>query len=824
MNADRSLSCLPMLSDVIDPKTLEVEVAWIDEDENKAIRIETFALTQSSEARLEEALWANRRKVHCEARARHSVILATTEKRISTSVSGKKVEKFLIINKKSTFPPTIEEGDESGLTIQLQLPDVFNRRCYFIDVDFEEDSLYSCPMSHRLRLADVECGENKIRICDDRDKVEVRLIAPDDRIINPDSVVTVKFSLKSLNVEQNVRVIASKVSSACSVGPNLTGFKAKEDVFVDQPGVYRLYRSFQRGIEIQAHFRSCSLGDICTCAVAVRADDVSTVFDVCTKGHLRVWAWSAKNHGLKAAEKKSSKSMKVMRIDDGREYKIHLSGGTWIILDSHLTGVKIFAGASDERENASIDGLCVKNSITAFKVPSKKSIFSGYFDPTLVTNSTLRDAFDPDCDLCEATQRQDFLLTALELGQNGDFAASTNLDRFSSVNSLEDEGDKFAQIFLSGERGDNLIGFKQPEEGWTMTSADSFCGEIIRDSDVARKCSEVAEVDAASAVAWCRSALLFSGDLNIGQLGLDKLRRECKTSLFRDSRFWSRENGRPPKHVADVLCPANCSGNGICDRGTCLCRKGFVGSDCSIAPATDVVRGGRGLDGNGGPRAAPRVSALADFGLCDVRTRPCRDLIVIGDGFVEHEALNCEFQLYKIRGVASKQLVRDSVLRVPAEFLSFQQVICPLPQLDIHDPDQVSNFNLGDNTDHTRVFAKVTLGYSGNGDEDEDLDDEDDEEPRSEALDLLLYDSLCWDCASLSGECKVRTKDAKCFFAAGTSSIQVFRIGRTISTRVSEDDRHTCSLPKDSGGCDNKIFRYYYNAIEVRTFSAEDTS
>ena len=29
------------------------------------------------------------------------------------------------------------------------------------------------------------------------------------------------------------------------------------------------------------------------------------------------------------------------------------------------------------------------------------------------------------------------------------------------------------------------------------------------------------------------------------------------------------------------------------------------------------------------------------------------------------------------------------------------------------------------------------------------------------------------------------------------------------------DDAYTCTLPKDSGSCDNKIFRYYYNAIEV---------
>ena len=30
------------------------------------------------------------------------------------------------------------------------------------------------------------------------------------------------------------------------------------------------------------------------------------------------------------------------------------------------------------------------------------------------------------------------------------------------------------------------------------------------------------------------------------------------------------------------------------------------------------------------------------------------------------------------------------------------------------------------------------------------------------------------------------------------------------------DDFRTCAQPKDSGGCNNKIFRYYYNAIERR--------
>jgi hypothetical protein len=52
--------------------------------------------------------------------------------------------------------------------------------------------------------------------------------------------------------------------------------------------------------------------------------------------------------------------------------------------------------------------------------------------------------------------------------------------------------------------------------------------------------------------------------------------------------------------------------------------------------------------------------------------------------------------------VASKQLVTHSVVSVPARFLSYQQVICSVPELDIHSPDEIKNFDLSDNTDHTR--------------------------------------------------------------------------------------------------------------------------
>ena len=127
-----------------------------------------------------------------------------------------------------------------------------------------------------------------------------------------------------------------------------------------------------------------------------------------------------------------------------------------------------------------------------------------------------------------------------------------------------------------------------------------------------------------------------------------------------------------------------------------------------------------------------------------------------------------ELSLSQIRGVASKQLVNDAVVSVSGRPLSYEQVLCRLPRLEIHELSD--DFDLKDNTDHTQLLVKISLEYSQNG-------------GRSAPLDLLLYDSLCWDC-SIDG-CQANTKENKCFFATGTSALQIFRIGRTIATRVS---------------------------------------
>ena len=65
--------------------------------------------------------------------------------------------------------------------------------------------------------------------------------------------------------------------------------------------------------------------------------------------------------------------------------------------------------------------------------------------------------------------------------------------------------------------------------------------------------------------------------------------------------------------------------------GVCLCAEGWTGADCTI----DL-------------RAGPRVGALGNNGLCDVRTRPCRNLIILGDNFANRPDLSCTFEVFKV--------------------------------------------------------------------------------------------------------------------------------------------------------------------------------
>ena len=68
--------------------------------------------------------------------------------------------------------------------------------------------------------------------------------------------------------------------------------------------------------------------------------------------------------------------------------------------------------------------------------------------------------------------------------------------------------EEVGQIMLS----ETLPIEEAPVNGWTMTSADKYCGETLRSSSAASGCAHVPDIDVSSHVASCRGDLLHSGD------------------------------------------------------------------------------------------------------------------------------------------------------------------------------------------------------------------------------------------------------------------------------------------------------------------------
>ena len=60
----------------------------------------------------------------------------------------------------------------------------------------------------------------------------------------------------------------------------------------------------------------------------------------------------------------------------------------------------------------------------------------------------------------------------------------------------------------------------------------------------------------------------------------------CEEITLREKdKYWKKDTSgklAPPQEIGNVLCPNECSGNGVCSNGTCICKKDFIAADCSL--------------------------------------------------------------------------------------------------------------------------------------------------------------------------------------------------------------------------------------------------
>ncbi|XP_078703698.1 uncharacterized protein LOC144928879 [Branchiostoma floridae x Branchiostoma belcheri] len=228
------------------------------------------------------------------------------------------------------------------------------------------------------------------------------------------------------------------------------------------------------------------------------------------------------------------------------------------------------------------------------------------------------------------------------------------------------------------------------------------------------------------------STFQFTEDLGIAAAHVDTVKAACTDVAYQNVSLYEVDDDGvlvPPMAVRDNLCPADCSQQGDCVNGTCVCFEPYTSADCSL------VKG-----------SPPAVRFIPNHGLCDIRRRPCRKTSVIADGLVETENLTCRIRNVKIEN-GIQTIITGSDQLTNATIRSFREVSCQLPQSPVLQ-------GTPEETKGTSIYG-YHLSVSNDG------------ENFSDELLFTIYDSLCQNC----------TSGPQCFWKLNTCKIRGFCFG-----------------------------------------------
>lgn len=228
---------------------------------------------------------------------------------------------------------------------------------------------------------------------------------------------------------------------------------------------------------------------------------------------------------------------------------------------------------------------------------------------------------------------------------------------------------------------------------------EHLCDTALRNSPAATICEE-AGVDIGSYINSCLEDMLTQQDEELITGAIETMKEDCEFLAATNIDFFDQDEignlvpGQIQRAVMSILCPGDCSFNGVCNNGTCICNPGWSGLDC----ATNLT-------------SVPVIENLVPFA-CDINGE-CPNLISVNSQqLLDNEGLGCHID-------GSSQ---------PSKFLASVQVECFMPPIN-HTGAQ------------ERIVPVRVSRVSGQW---------------SAALPFIFYDGRCKECHA-DGTCTLRS-------------------------------------------------------------------
>ena len=77
-----------------------------------------------------------------------------------------------------------------------------------------------------------------------------------------------------------------------------------------------------------------------------------------------------------------------------------------------------------------------------------------------------------------------------------------------------------------------------------------------------------------------------TGDMVFAAFAFSSMKAQCEEVATKNMSLYEKDesgNMIPPPAVTDNLCPNDCSNQGSCRNGSCVCEEGYTAADCSIS-------------------------------------------------------------------------------------------------------------------------------------------------------------------------------------------------------------------------------------------------
>jgi len=509
-------------------------------------------------------------------------------------------------------------------------------------------------------------------------------------------------------------------------------------------GDYILYRNTERNFEVQTRQWACNTDKTvsCNCGAVLRDHNDVIEFSCCNDLLTRDFITPIT---VKIRSKKClAPGISIKNIIQGvnGEYEVIFPSGPKVVLRRNSWGLDVILETPRAIDSNNEKGLCL------YPGPYYRKIDTYGYNLRLGLDESFFDTLPPDVEDGVVEYSRACLCPKGEPGrrlcQNVFDAAfptllNTNMNKFSptqlcdrdkrDVHYSDDPTEEDFQLFKQTPQLRDRIRREAIAEPVSKENATRYCAERISETKIGKLCAKVG-VNVQALVNTCSSDVELTGDFSFATGSVALLMSECgelgARNLSALANYTSEETGSVDTLVAEVaelLCPNDCTFNGKCVNGSCVCNKDYTAEDCSMSIYQK-----------------PTISRLQGDGLCDRRNRPCKKVTVFGTDFLNSTNLTCHVKELKV--VSSPWTPNNTVLKFPGIMTDLVLADCYLPE----SPVTPGYFH---QTDEGTPAAGLVISVSNDG-----------EHKSNKNLTFISYDSACMSCNVSSG-CTL--KNNSCF-------------------------------------------------------------